>query len=465
MGLWDLITGNNTKNDKTESKTRTAVANYPVVDFTEKIVADVVTTKGLYYNTLKGYKLAGVFAKPIIDVPVSFCGYPGIDTEEEDILNFVSKYNTDFLKILKQSHREGTVWIWPWFDSSTNKVKLKFIQDNWVTETYINPETDDIDSIVISKQINILGLNQTTKTITEKTTYTKTKITTTYSGGLKSSIKRNILGILPINFSNMVDGGEHRGHSDFTNILPDMMDYHRTALSMSIELNDFRTKLVQTISGDIDVWAQAQGFTDLNDFILNSSPEKVAMIFNNEGDKTEILTAKGIIDGYIASNKRSYMKIVQGCRVPELFWGLNQTGNVASIEESKTALINLVKEKRIQATANFRLLINSMIKLYYMARGSFYSEDLPILWNQLDAISEKDRAEIFKNFCAGIAGVFSAGVITVSQAYELWLLNYPTATKQTEEEFTAGLIKTIAMLQKKSSPYEQNLGVDNLDQL
>lgn len=470
MSVWSDIKAslsrtNGTTQDQSASKTRRTPANFPVVDYTKKIVADTITTKGLYRNTLNGYKLAGVFAKNIIDTPIAFCGSPSPQTDDEKILEFMRPYNPDLVKILRQSHREGTVWIWPWYDSKEAKVKLRFIQDDWRTETFIDPERDTLDALITTRDINVLDAAGNTVSIKEKITYTRTKITTDYSSVLKSSVRRNILGILPIGFANMADGGEFTGYSDFANILPDLMDYHRTALSMSIALNDFRTKIIQTIDGATDVWAVNQGFTDLNDFMANASPEKVSMIFNGKEDKTEFLTAKGLVDSNIAAMKISYKKIVQGCRVPELFWGLKQEGNHATAEEAMTSLINLVGEKRLQSTANFELLINSMIRLDYMSRGQIFTEELSIVWNQLDAVSDVSRSEIFKNFCDGISKVWTSGVITISQVYDLWIDNYPKITNVTEEEFLTEIKQAIVMQQKIKAPYEQTLGVDGLDQL
>lgn len=465
MGIFsDFFRGAPTTQDVGASKTRRPAQEYTVVDYTEKIVANTVTTKGLYYNTLNGYKLAGVFAKNIIDTPIAFCGFPSMNTDDEKITEFFRPYNPSFVKILRQSHREGTVWMWPWYDSKEMKVKLRFIEDDWIYETFVDPERDTIDAIVTTRSIPVLNSSGNTVTIKEKITYTRTKITTTYDSVLKSSVRRNVLGILPIGFANMTDGADFRGHSDYTNILPDLMDYHRTALSMSIALNDFRTKIIQTIDGNVDQWAQDQGFTDLDDFIINGTPEKVSMIFNrNEKDKTEFLTAKGMVDSNIASMKISYKKIVQGCRVPELFWGLKMEGNNNTAEEAMTSLINLVNEKRVQSTANFELLMNSMLRLDAMARGGVFTEELPICWNQLDAVSDVSRSEIFKNFCAGISSVWLAGSVTIDMLYDLWLDNYPKITNIKKEDFKTELIKSIVLLQKRNSSYEQNLGGDTLD--
>lgn len=455
MSFWSNLF----KKTEVGNKTRTGAVDYPVVDFTNNIVADVNTTKKLYRNTLPGYKLAGVFAKNIIDTPIAFCGAPSPQTDDEDIIKFFKKYNPDFTKILKQAHREGTVWIWPWFNSKRSEVKLKFIEDNQVSEIEQDPTTDEIVSVTRTRTINLKN-----KSVQEKTVYTRSKITTTYDSVYKNSVKRNILGILPINFTNMAEGGEIRGISDYENILPDLQDYHRTALSMSVQLNDFKTKLVQTIEGNPDQWAEDQGFADLNDFIINSSPQKVSMIFNGKDDKTEFLTAKGAIDSNIAALKISYKKIVQGCRVPELFWGLKQEGNHATAEESMTALINLVDEKRIQANANLELLMNSMLRLDLMSRGQVLQEEISLTWNQLDAVSDISRSEIFKNFCDGISKAFNAGVLTPGMAYDLWRENYPSATNITEAEFLEGIKKTTVLLQKQKTSYTETMGED-VDQL
>jgi len=472
MSIWSQIFGGNqTSQDQSASKTKGYAQDYKTVDYTEKIVADSVTTRGLYFNTLNGYKLSGVFAKNIIDTPIAFCGFPSPQTDDEDIVDFMRPYNPDLVKILKQSHREGTVWMWPWYDSKESQVRLKFIEDDTVSQVLVDPETDAVTSVTVTRNIEALNQQGNTVTIKEKIIYTKTKIITTYDQIYKSSVKRNVLGIFPIAFANMTDGGERRGHSDYTNILPDLMDYHRTALSMSIALNDFRTKIVQYIDGSPDDWAIKQGFDSLTDWMQNASPEKAKMVINqsgqngSDGDKTEFITAKGLVDSNIAAMRISYKKIVQGCRVPELFWGLKMVGNANTAEEAMTSLINLVAEKRLQAAANFELLINSMIRLDYMSRGQIFTEDLSIVWNQLDAVSDVSRSEIFKNFCEGISKVWSAGAITIDQIYDLWLDNYPKITNVKKEDFQTELIKTITLLQKKNSSYEQDMGDNPLDSL
>lgn len=443
--------------DKSENKTRQSSNNTAVVDYTESIVVNSTVTKGLYYNSLNGYKLAGALAYNMIAVPVSFCGFPipvvGNEEKQKELKEVMKSFNQDFIKILRQSHREGTIWIYPWYDSSINKVRLKFIEDDWVDKIFRDPETGDINSIIVKKNINVLNNQGYSVSVVQTVTYTRSKIITKYDStsypGLKNKTQRNVLGILPIAFANMTDGDEIRGHSDYARSLPDLKDYHRISLSMSVDLNDFRTKLIQSAE-DPETWACNQGYDSLQDFIDNAEPNKVQFILNQLDETTSIVTNKGMVDGYLSALKNSYKKIVESCGVPELFWGLKQEGNHATAEEAMTTLINYVKGKRDQSTDNFEILIFSIMQLNYMARGTIYTEQLSISWDELDAVSDVSRSEIFKNFCDGISQVMQSQVLTIDQAYKLWKESYPNATSMSKEDFEKGLIKSTTLLRSKN---------------
>lgn len=463
------------KKEETANKTKRIVVDRPLIDFTESIVANKKLTKGLYYNTASGYKLAGALCYNIIAVPIAFCGYPtpmAENGDQEELDELMKLYNQDFVKILRQCHREGTVWVYPRYDSSIDKVVLDFIDDETVTDVFRHPDTGEIESLVVTKDTMVKTATNQSTIVTTKKTYTRQKITTTYDSmggytGLKNTVKRNVLGILPIPFANMADGDDIRGTSDYARVLPDLSSYHRTTLKMLVDLNDFRTKLVQnTGEQSIETWACNQGYNDLDDFLLNASVQDTQFILNEGDAETKFITADGVVTAPLEVLKNTYRKIVQGCGVPELFWGLKQEGNANTAEEAMTTLINYVSEKRSQNSGNFKTLIEAIVFLKNLSVGILSDEKVKITWSQLDAVSDASRSEIFKNFCDGLSGSFTAGVIAIPQAYQLWKENYPQSVgDMTEDEFTVELTKTMALLREKNRDAEQGLGFTDLDNL
>lgn len=452
------------KKDKSENKTRKNRPTKEIVDYTSSISADAETTKGLYYNSLNGYKLAGGLAYNMIAVPIAFCGFPiaiidGSEKDQEYAAEFFEKYNQEFVKILRQCHREGTIWIYPWYDSKNMKVRVKFIEDSWVSNISRDPLTGDIVSITTSKSIQITNPSGNRVTVDETVIYTEKTITTKYESsqysGLKNRVQRNVLGILPIGFLNMADGDEKTGHSDYSRTLPYLSSYHRTSLKMNVDLNDFRTKMILNVE-DPDCWATNQGFDDLPDLLANTTPEAMQVIAVGTNEKVDFITAKALVDGYIKVLDIDYKLIVESSSVPELFWGLKQPGNANTAEEAMTTLINYINEKRSQNSDKFQLLMESMLILDALSRGDFYTIPLKISWNQLDAVSDASRSEIFKNFCDGISKAFQGQTLTIEQAYELWVQNYPSITNMTYEEFEIAITKATTLIKRKTSDNDES---------
>jgi hypothetical protein len=459
------------KKDQGANKTRKPASSHPIVDFTESIVANKALTKGLYYNTAPGYKLAGALCYNIIAVPIAFCGYPTPITStgnQDDLEELMKLYNQDFVKILRQCHREGTIWIYPRYDSKKNKVVLEFIDDETVTEIYKHPETGELEAIRVTKETVVLNPTGQEVNVKSDVLYTKTKITTKYESyqysGLKNSVKRNVLGILPIVFANMADGNDTRGYSDYSRSLPDLNSYHRTSLKMLVDLNDFRTKQVQnTGEQSAESWACDQGYETLEEFLDDADVQDSQFILNSGKADTKFITAQGLVDSALAVLKNIYMKIVQSCGVPELFWGLKQPGNANTAEEAMTTLINYVTEKRNQNTGKFQVLIESILFLKNLSVGLQKTEKVTITWNQLDAVSDTSRAEIWKNFCEGLSKSFQSGVLSIPQAYQLWKENYPQSIGDMDlDKFTRELTKTMVLLRARSANPDTEMGKDPL---
>lgn len=468
MSWWSNLW--NKGGDDKNNKTTTRPTDTPMVDYTEQIVVNKALTRGLYDNTASGYKLAGALAGPPIDVPLNFMGVPlpiinNSDEQQKYVNSLMRKFNKTFKEIAKQCHRDGTIWIWPWYDSKKGEPRVEFIDDDWVTEVYRDLVRGDITGIKVVKHISVMNESGNVVSATQTRVFTTSKITTTYTNsqvsGLKNSVQRNPIGCIPVVFANKKDGDNVRGKSDYTRILPDLNDYHRTSLRKSIELNDFTTKLIQNVD-NVQQWACNQGYDDLNHWINNANPQKAKFVLNEGDEKTEYLFNKGMIEGYLLSMKNSFFKIVEGSGLPEMFWGLIHVGNHATAENDMTTLIQLVTNKREQNEDSYLQLIGYLVQLDSLSKNEVFTENIELSWSQLDAVSESTRAEIFKNFCEGISKAWTSGCMTIDQVRSFWVMNYPGSDIPSEEEFENSLVKSAKLISVQRADYEELLGVNPL---
>ncbi len=457
MSFWSKLF----KKEEISSSLDTPIADNVIDDWTDTIVCNSDITTALYFNEAKGLKLAGGLARVPIDVPLDFMGIPSIVTDNDKHKEIIDSFGVEYRSILLQSHRDSNIWIMPFYNSKTKEIEIEFIEDKFV-KVYKDIETGALDSIKVVQDIVIKDTNDKDKTVTKIRVYTDKTIETTFKNsqvpGLKDSISRNVIGMLPIHFPNMPNGGSVRGKSDYARLLPLLQEYHRTSLRRSIELNNFKTKLIQTC-GNVDSWLQNQGYKNLTDFAQRGSVENMTLILNGKDEKTEILTAKGMIDGYNATLEDLKNTIIMTSGVHQLFWGETKPGNHATAEDAMTTLINMANRKRSQSNKSFVKLFTAILKLKSILRAEKVDYKIVISWTDLDAVSDETRATIFKSFCEAMATIWNAGAITVEQLYNLWEKNFPGLQESTLEEFEKKLIRTMKFLQMKKQDYEDDLGM------
>ena len=199
------------------SKPRSSPAK---IDLTFPETVDANFTRGLWHNTIPGYKLGAQLCRPLISVPIRFMGFPHFDLEDWDVtgnqefwkerFNFYNKkYMMLKLLIQKMCHRDGTIGIFPWFDANMGYARWKFIKPEYIPDGGVitDPETEDIVAIITEIQYYFIGLLGRQYIYTEKKQYTKTRIITRRTGdippGMRAEIIRNNpIKKLPIFFTN-----------------------------------------------------------------------------------------------------------------------------------------------------------------------------------------------------------------------------------------------------------------------
>ncbi len=468
MGLKDFFS-KSAQDRRDTAVTRTARADKIEVDRTDSLQVNIELTKGIYYNNYPGLTFGASLGYPAISIPVSFMGLPApIPADENDerptqeLIDVVDMFATQIRSLHTQCHRDGTVWVRPNWDAINGRLAWEFIPDNTVTDVIRNINNGDIQEVWTSEKITISTEYDKTAEFVRTRRFAKDKITITYSDvrgtipkGLRDVTMVNPTGALPIPFANNADYSDVRGHSDYERILPLLKQYHDLSVASSTVLAKFKTKLVMTVK-DSAKWIKAAGGDAENIDIQN-----LDLIVNGEGESAALLSPDKAIEPHLKMQEQLFLMIIEALGIPELFFGGMATGNHASVEESMTSLIKLVKDKQSQKNRAYKRLFSDSIQL--MRKATLNNEpvlDIVMGWGELESISDKSKAEIFAAFTKGVASAVSSSSITKAQLYELWKGLYPAATEASFEEFDAGLKDTAQLDQFASLSYSEGLDFD-----
>lgn len=433
------------KVESEDNKTKITRRSPAPVDWTDSMQVNAELTKGLYHNTYPGIKLGGALAYNPIAIPASLMGLPIPRVEEEQaqvILNEIVDLMTDAMKDIHiQSHREGTVWIWPKF--TPDGLIWEFIPDASVTDIIRDLSTGNVIRIQTNEDITVSTGSGNTVTVNRQRTFTRSRVTIEYSGPVPADIKganyRNTSGIIPIPFSNNADGDEIRGHSDYERFVTDLKSYHDIDLAEQTALAKFLPKMVQNMK-NVDDWLSNNGYSSIADIDLCT----IDLILNMPGESTEFVFPERMTESMQNKLKQIFHKIAESSGIPEIAWGLKTQGNLASVEENMAMLMNFVKDKQDQKTEPYKELFKASLRLMNKAYLVDTVPDIEIAWNRLDGLSDKTKSEIFTSFCDGISKAIGAAALTTNQLWRLWKINYPDATEEDYTEFEAGIARMVA---------------------
>ncbi len=409
-------------------------------DLSESFVVNSELTKGIFYNSYPGLKLAGALGYAPIAHPVSFMGLPTPKSEDAATQEALDKLVLQMSGRMPSMHisvsREGTLWAWPRFDAKRGRVTWELIPDDSISDLLKSPDLQETVEVRTDEEFKVsLGEGQIAyarrkRRFTESMIY----VNWTEKGGLQNSLmdrsSKNVIGILPIAFANMREVGDDRGHSDYERLLYDLKDYHDIDLARSQILVKFKPKMVQEVT-DVEKWLANNGYDSLQEI----DPWSVDFVVNVIGkEKTTFETANGATDAYETALVNKYWKVVEGSGIPEIFWGLQAAGNQASVDDQRQAMVRYVEGKREQLNESYYKLFQASLELMSVAgMGKF--KDFTMGWNRLSAASEMVKSTIFRNFATGVAAMASNRCITEEQLYNLWKENYPDSTEKTFKEF------------------------------
>ena len=432
------------------------IASRPIIrDLTEQFVVNSDLTRGIWHNTVEALKLAGSLAYVPIAVPISFMGLPIPKTIEQDeaedveLARIVEEHCAGIREIHLQCHREGTIWIWPYFNSRKGRVLWEFIPDESIPSMIKDIQGGELQKVFTDEML-LLQINEDTQAnVRRKQTFTTEKIEIVYEGGhvldeaMAARAYVNPIGILPIPFANEKDGDEKRGHSDYERILSDLKAYHDLEFATLDLLARFRAKLALTVN-DVEAWKanNPQFGSDLSSLDLSTSD----LFFLMPEETIEVIFPAGAHESYDAEKKVLFRKLVEETGIPEIAWGVKTTGNHATTEEQMAVLVRKVEDKRQQKNAPYKRLCVATRQLETLA--GFGAEvdpgNVEVQWNLLDSVSDSVRSEIFERFTQGVSKLISSAGATMAQLYKLWQLNFPQATEEDFEDWKVNLAETVA---------------------
>lgn len=470
MNLFQKIASTWNRSDRqvaSEAATRQPRRTPASHDKTDSIVANRALTKALYYNEYPGMKLAGALAYNPIAIPVMFMGTPVAQTDDKELQAILQKL-LDSAKpesVHTESHRDGTAWLWPYWDEKARRVRVEYIPDDQI-KVITDLTTGDIIKIVSVVELEINDLdNNSTHFVTRTRVWTADKITESYdkqvSDKLKSTIRRNVTRSFPIPFANNQALDEIRGRSDYSRIVVDLKNYHDISYAQSELLARFKAKWKQGVGKNPAEWLRNNGYASIVEF----DPMSADFVFNADGEDTEILSLPATAsNGHEAALKRTWRTIVEGSGVPEICWGLKTEGNHASVEEQMGILVQFVKAKRKQATGPWEEYLRQATMLYAIGNmTSLPAVDYWVDWGTLDGLSDKTKSEIFGQFADGVAKLIGVGGITKRQLYNLYKDMYPEATDMSLEEFVRRMGYMAKHNQYRNSDYIMLLDMFNED--
>ena len=439
------------------------------IDFTDEMQCNAELTKGLWHNNYPGMKLAGALAFNPIAIPVWFMGLPIPESDNEADQELLTQISDQFSSLMKQihimTHRDGTVWIHPFFSSKDNQLHWEIIPDSSVINITRDIQTKRIVQLDVDEELTIATKKGKNANVRRTRTFTAEKIIEVWSGDvvaaeLKSKSYRNITGELPIPFANNSDATEVRGHSDYERVIYDMKDYHDIDLMQSKTLAKFNIKLNLEVA-DVKTYLSNNGYDSISDIDVANSDLFISLYGK---EKIGLIEPTNAYQAYESALKRKFLKIVEGSGIPEICWGVKTTGNHASAEEQMGMLIQFVQDKREQLNNVYTRLFTASLKLLGITGMRTDLGTITVTWGSLDELSAATKAEVFKNFADGVSKLVESAGMTKAQLYRLWDNLYPEATTETLEDFIEEISFMAKHKQFKDESYLNAMDLDGFDE-
>jgi hypothetical protein len=126
-------------------------------------------------------------------------------------------------------------------------------------------------------------------------------------------------------------------------------------------------------------------------------------------------------------------------------------------------LVMFTKDKQRQKTRAYKTLLGYSLKIEGAARMENLTDEFEIVWNDVDTMSDKVKAEVFKNFATGVKALVETAGMTKEQLFGLWQMLYAGIGPTTQEDFDKGLSDMASHVQFTKASYLDALDAGGSD--
>jgi hypothetical protein len=198
-------------------------------------------------------------------------------------------------------------------------------------------------------------------------------------------------------------------------------------------LAKFKAKMVVEVSS-VDDFKTNNSIDSLGTFDPNAMD---LVLLKKDQEALSYVFLEGAGDEYQKYLQNEYYALVQGSAIPEIFWGLEASGNHASADSQVGAALQYCNRKQEQATGPFRRLFEASLLLLSVARMG-KPAPVHVEWNDMDALTPGQKADILQKFADAMGKLFSAAQ-PVEEMFRLWRAFYPKSDLNTIEAFKVSL--------------------------
>lgn len=440
---WDFWRGKTADDNQNVTKKRSMRPAQK--DVAETYTANIPLTRGVYRGTYAGLRLISGLARRIVLTPVDFMGFPSFKTPDqatnEWLKEFAPMFNREFRRIQIQKRRDGTVWVYPKYDRELKKIIWELFDDDTITDIQRSLENGKVRRVINKTELTVSIGEDLTQVIQQKRIFTESAVEVVYFGSVPEGIRnrsgRNPAGVVPINFAHESESNDLRGQSAFEPIIPALKSLQDLISKEDDVLGKFNPKLLIPTS-DVDKWLSQNGFDDIdsvdvydNDLFFYSpqtGQEPISMLELKE------------FGPHQAAIKSRIQLIIMGTGLPEIVFGLELSGNHASVGEQMTQMASMIFSDQHEMDQAYASLMSASIRLFNLANFTSYSDQVETVWDDLDSVSETSKAEIFAKYAEGWSKLGGSAMVPIETLFAFIKQVYPKVMQDmTIEKFKIGL--------------------------
>lgn len=357
----------------------------------------------LYQNKNNDYALSGHLVKPIINANINFIGKPRLLSNDDETEAWLRSLDIPFRNIHKYAESEGTVFLWPQWDSEESAVVFQVITSDKLQKRLIDPASKKTIGYIFKENLTFNDKNGISQTTDIAVKITAEEMSRSFSGlSAASQTFDNPFNFIPIvEFHNDKDVNSDLGNSEIQNVEPLLKYYHDITMEAAqAQKNDGHPKMQLSGVKDIQAWVTNNFGEGVFDNIVSGKAtirmQDRDFFLNQTGEKVEYVTKGQVTGDYKYMSEVAFTNLVEGSETPEVMFGANLGTSLASVKEQRPIWIKKIESKQDQYNTPWEKALNMARIIYEYATLKQLPGDIILRWQKPEFTDEKEKAETFK---------------------------------------------------------------------